>query len=148
MTFTGVSAAGMTLNWTDSPDETAYAIYISTDGTNFSLFNTAAQNANSFAVTGLLGPVTYTWKVYAVNEGSTAFISGTQATNAPTANSSLGSGLWSSPATWSTGSVPTTSDAVTITAGTTVTIDTAAAAYSLDIPLPAFFNSSKRQRER
>jgi len=134
LTFSGVSATSMTLNWTDSPDELSYVIYISTDGTNYNFFNTAAQNAASLVVSGLLGPVTYSWKVYAVTEGSTAFISGTQATNAPTPNSSVGSGLWSSPANWSTGSVPSTNDAVTITAGTTVTIDTAASAYSLDIP--------------
>ncbi len=133
LTFTGVMATGMTLNWTDSSNETGYAIYISTDGTNFSFLNTAAQNATSFNATGLIGGTTYFWRVYAVNEGNTAFLAGSQATAAPTPNSSLGSGLWSAPGTWSTGIVPTANDAVTITGGTTVTIDTAAVAYSVSV---------------
>ena len=133
MTFTGVTATAMTLNWTDSSNETGYAIYISTDGTNFSFLNTAAQNATSFAASGLLGGTTYFWRVYAVNEGNTAFLAGSQATATPTPNSSLGTGLWSAPGTWSTGIVPTSNDAVTITGGTTVTIDTAAVAYSVSV---------------
>jgi uncharacterized repeat protein (TIGR01451 family) len=133
LTFTGVTATGMTLNWTDSANELGYAVYVSTDGTNFSFLNTAAQNATSFNATGLTGGTPYFWRVYAVNEGSTALIAGSQATSAPTPNASLGSGLWSSPATWSTGSVPTGNDAVTIAAGTTVTIDTAAASYSVAV---------------
>ena len=133
LTFTGVTATGMTLNWTDSTNEVGYAIYISTDNVNFSFFNTAAQNSTSFAVTGLFGSTTYFWRVYAVNEGSTAFISGGQTTATPTPNTSLGTGLWSNPATWSTGSVPTSNDAVTIAGGTTVTIDTAAVAYSVSV---------------
>ncbi len=133
LTFTGVTTTGMTLNWTDSPDELGYDIFVSTDGVNFSFFNSAAANATSLAATGLFASTSYTWRVYAFNEGSTAFISGTQMTASPTPNNSLGSGLWSSPATWSTGSVPTTNDAVTIAAGTTVTIDTAAVAYSVTV---------------
>ncbi|HEX4495428.1 MAG TPA: IPTL-CTERM sorting domain-containing protein [Thermoanaerobaculia bacterium] len=133
LTFTAVSATGMTLNWTDSSNETGYAIYSSTDGTNFTFVNTAAQNATSFVATGLLGATTYFWRVYAVDEGSTAFIAGSQATATPTPNTSLGSGLWSSPGTWSTGIVPTSNDAVTIASGTTVTIDTAAVAYSVSV---------------
>jgi hypothetical protein len=133
LTFTGVSATGITLNWTDSSNELVYAIYNSTDGVNFSFVTTAAQNATSFAVTNLLGNTTYTWQLHAVTEGSTAFISGAQATIAPTPNASVGSGLWSSPGTWSTGSVPTSNDEVSIAAGTTVTIDTAAAAYSVSV---------------
>ncbi len=133
LTFTAVSATGMTLNWTDSSNETGYAVYISTDGVNFAFLSTAAQNATSFTASGLLGATTYSWRVYAVNEGNTAFIAGSQATATPTPNASLGSGLWSSPATWSTGVVPTGNDAVTIASGTTVTIDTAAVAYSVAV---------------
>ena len=85
LTFTAVSATGMTLNWTDSSNETGYAVYISTDGTNFSFLNTAAQNSTSFVATGLLGGTTYFWRVYAVNEGNTALLAGSQATTTPTA---------------------------------------------------------------
>src|SRR4051812_46290574 len=133
MTFTGVTATGMTLNWTDSSNETGYTVYISTDNVNFSFLNTAAQNATSFAATGLIGATTYFWRVYAVTEGNTALLAGSQATATPTPNSSLGTGLWSAPGTWSTGIVPTSNDAVTITGGTTVTIDTAAVAYSVSV---------------
>ena len=73
---------------------------------NFSFLNTAAQNATSFAATGLLGGTTYFWRVYAVTEGNTAFIAGSQATATPTPNTSLGTGLWSAPGTWSTGGRP------------------------------------------
>jgi uncharacterized repeat protein (TIGR01451 family) len=133
LTFTGVSATGMTLNWTDSANETGYAIYNSTDGVNFTFVATAAQNAISFVATGLTGSTTYFWRVYAVNEGSTGLLAGTQATSAPIINNANGTGLWSVPGTWSTGVVPTSNDAVTIPAGATVTIDTAAAAYSVTV---------------
>ncbi len=133
LTFTGVSTTSMTLNWTDSSNEVGYAIYNSTDGTNFSFLNTAAQNATSFNATSLIASTTYFWKVYALSEGNTTLLAGSQATSAATPNNSLGSGLWSSPATWSTGVVPTGNDAVNIAAGTTVTIDTAAVAYSASV---------------
>ena len=134
LTFTGVTSTAMTLNWTDSSNELGYLIYSSTDAVNFTFVNTAAQNSTSFAASGLIGSTTYTWRVLAINEGATNTLSGSQATAAPTANSSLGTGLWSAPGTWSTGIVPTANDAVTITAGTTVTIDTAGSAYSVTIP--------------
>lgn len=132
LTFTGVTATAMTLNWTDSSNETGYAIYQSTDGTNFNFFSTAAQNATALPVTGLLQSVNYFWRVYAVNEGSTAFLAGSQTTLAATANTAS-SGLWSAPATWSLGAVPTANDAVSIPTGATVTIDTAGLAYSIAI---------------
>jgi hypothetical protein len=44
-----------------------------------------------------------------------------------------GGGLWSSPASWSTGMVPTAADDVTISSGCTVVIDTAAVALSVTI---------------
>jgi uncharacterized repeat protein (TIGR01451 family) len=133
LTFTGVSATGMTLNWTDSSNEIGYLIYNSTDGVNFAFVGTAAQNATSFVASGLVGSTNYTWRVLAISEGATNALSGSQLTAVPTANTSLGSGLWSAPGTWSTGIVPTASDAVTIAAGTTVTIDTAAVAYSVTV---------------
>ncbi|HEV7570347.1 MAG TPA: fibronectin type III domain-containing protein [Thermoanaerobaculia bacterium] len=136
LTFTAVSATGMTLNWTDSSNETGYTVFISTDAVNFTFVNTAAQNATSFVATGLLASTNYTWRVVAVNEGATATLSGAQSTVGAIANSGS-TGLWSSPGTWSTGLVPTSNDAVTIAAGATVTIDTAAAAYSVSVPSTA-----------
>ncbi|MBL8298437.1 MAG: DUF11 domain-containing protein [Rhodanobacteraceae bacterium] len=135
LNFTAASSFSMTLNWTDSPDELRYAIYNSTDGINFNFFATAPQNATSLAATGLTPNTNYTWRVLAVSEGalSTA-LSGTQATP-PLGNvTSTGvGGNWSDPATWVGGAVPTDGSHVTIAAGATVTIDTAAVAYSLSI---------------
>ena len=133
LTFTAVSATSMTLNWTDSANETGYAIYQSTDGINYTFITALAQDSTSFVANGLLGATTYFWQVYAFSEGDVASIGASQPTGTPVPNSSVGTGLWSSPGTWSTGSVPTSNDAVTISAGTTVTIDTAALSYSTTV---------------
>lgn len=84
LTFTGVTAAGMTLNWTDAPDELGYAIWYSADGTNYSAFGAASPNTTSFAATGLTPGSTHFWRVYSVSEGtfSATALSGSQATTA------------------------------------------------------------------
>ncbi|MBV9492696.1 MAG: DUF11 domain-containing protein [Acidobacteria bacterium] len=134
LTFTNVAAATTTLNWTDSSNELGYVIYNSTDGVNFTLIGTAAQNATSFVASGLTASTNYTWRVTAFSDGATASLSGSQATSSATPNGTVGAGgLWSSPATWSSGAVPTINENVTIGAGATVTLDTTANAYSLVI---------------
>ncbi|HSX62047.1 MAG TPA: fibronectin type III domain-containing protein [Tahibacter sp.] len=135
LNFSGVTPTSMTLNWTDSPDELIYAIYNSTDGTNFNFFATAAQNAITLPTTGLAPNTTYTWRVFAVSEGSLGTaLSGSQATSAPgnIASTPTG-GNWSNPATWIGGVLPTDGDNVTISAGSTVTIDTAAVALNVTV---------------
>ncbi|MEI6348299.1 MAG: T9SS type A sorting domain-containing protein [Bacteroidota bacterium] len=85
LSFTSVGINVMTLNWTAASPITnvlKYAIYNSTDGTNYTYVNTVAVGANSYAANGLSSGVTYYWKVFSISEGgmSTA-LSGSKITN-------------------------------------------------------------------
>ena len=52
LSFSGIGPLGMTLNWTDAPDEVGYAIYRSTDGVNFSFDGAAAANSTNYIASG------------------------------------------------------------------------------------------------
>ncbi len=135
LTFSAITPISMTLNWNDSPDETNYGIYRSTDGVNYTFVGTAAQNATSFNAVGLSANTNYFWKVYAISDGtvSTA-LSGAQMTSVPgVVTSTASGGNWSDTATWVGGNIPTTTDDVTIVGGATVTIDTAAVALDVEV---------------
>ncbi|HSN75183.1 MAG TPA: fibronectin type III domain-containing protein, partial [Anaerolineae bacterium] len=136
LSFTSVTAVGMTLNWTDNAsNELGYVIYRSTDGVNYSFDTQLAANSTTYAATSLVPGTPYSWKVHAVTEGalSTA-LAGSQATNLAGEITCNGAGgLWSSTATWSGGVLPSAGDNVTISDGCTVTIDTAATINNLTV---------------
>ena len=131
----GVTPTGLTLNWTDNAtNEVGYAIYRSTDGVNYTFRTQTAANATSFADTGLAPSTNYFYNIYAVTEGAlSSVINVSTASGAPGNISCAGAGgLWSAAGSWS-GGVPTSGDNVTIGAGCTITIDTAAAAVSVTV---------------
>jgi len=81
LSFTAVSAAAMTLNWTDNAsDDFGYAIYRSDDGgTTYNYITKTAASATSYAATGLSASTTYFWRVAVVREGvSTTPLVGSQ----------------------------------------------------------------------
>lgn len=137
LNFTAVSAIGLTANWTDvATNEVGYLVYRSTDGVNYSPVSALLPaGTTTFTDSGLTPNTNYFYQVYAVSEGAlSSALSGSQTTIAAgnIASTSAG-GNWSSAATWVGGVVPTSSDNVTITGGSVVTIDTAANAYSVTI---------------
>ncbi len=80
LTFTAVSATGMTLNWVDNAaDETGYVIYQSVDGgSTYTYAALTAANATSYAATGLNGYTNYFWKVFALRETLSSPLAGRQ----------------------------------------------------------------------
>jgi hypothetical protein len=96
LTVGTITTSSIAISWTDnSNNETAFYIYRSIDGTNFSYLSSVASNTVNFTNSGLSGGVTYYYKVLAHNAiGDSAFSSVASATTillSPIAPSNLAS---------------------------------------------------------
>jgi hypothetical protein len=130
-----ITAVGLNLTWTDNaPNEIGYQVSRSTDNANFSLIAALPANSAGFADSGLTAGTQYFYRINAISEGAlSASLTASPITlSAGNITCVGGGGPWSSAATWG-GIVPTIGDNVRIPAGCTVTVDTAAAAYSVTI---------------
>ncbi len=86
LTFSATSTAGYTLNWIDnSNNETGFAIYMSTDGVNFSYVTKTAANATSAVQSGLSAGTLYYWRIFAVSEGAVSSALQSQSGTTPVA---------------------------------------------------------------
>jgi len=133
---TAVTSSTLQLNWTDNAStETSYFVRRSTDNINFTDIATPPANSVNYADTGLAPGTQYFYRVSALSEGAFGQEISLSGTTNPGGNiSSTGAGgMWSSPGTWAGGLVPGGGDNVTIADGSTVTIDTAAAALTLTV---------------
>ncbi len=148
LTFSAITAGGMTLNWAAASPITGivkYAVYSSTDGgTTYNYLNTTLVGTNTLAVTGLTPGTSYTWRVVSVSEGAVSNgIAGTQATTAAATYYWVGAtgGDWNTAANWNTlanntgttRATPLTSDILVVdgmgtTAGLAGTISVSASA--------------------
>ncbi|NTV79153.1 MAG: hypothetical protein HGA25_08480, partial [Clostridiales bacterium] len=129
-----VSQTGMTIDWTDnSTNETKFRVYRSTDNITFTQQGTDIVSTStagtgtlySQAQTSLMPGTTYYYRVVAVVDLESPYLTGSQATNAAGTITTIASGNWSDVATWSTGAIPTATDNVIIASGHTVNIDIA-----------------------
>jgi hypothetical protein len=80
VSFTNVSASGLTVNWGNVASETGYVVYRSTDNLNYTYVDRTASNVTSLVQTGLLAGITYYYKVYTLRESLSMAAIGSQAT--------------------------------------------------------------------
>lgn len=84
LTSTAISSSQISLAWTNNavnPPASSFAIYQSTDGTNFTWSYTVSATSSNFTVTSLASLTTYYFKVAAINQGgSSGFTNASSAT--------------------------------------------------------------------
>jgi hypothetical protein len=133
MTYTAVTQTGMTVNWVDnSSTESYFLVYFSYDGVTYTQVGnitstTISGTGTSYSYTqsGLLPGITYYFRVTANNEGGppSGFLAGSNSTSDPGDLTTIANGNWTDGTIWSTGTVPTSLDNVSISDGITVNID-------------------------
>ncbi len=143
LTYPATGSASMTLQWLDnSTSEVAYVVQRSLDNitfTNVAIITSTTSGTTGTAYTSAqsgLSPTTlYYWRIISVCESkaSTALSGSNSTLGAQAISSTAQGGLWSSPATWTGGIVPSNFDNPTITAGSSVAIDVAVVANNLTV---------------
>ncbi len=123
-TITNVTNNGMTLNWTDASNETAYVLYRSIDGgSTYTFVQQLAANVTTYTATGLPSNTDVYWRIFSVRESLSSQQDNVATTLGSSIITSVTDGNWNNTATWSTGTIPTINDSVLISPGDTVLLN-------------------------
>ncbi|MBI4369930.1 MAG: right-handed parallel beta-helix repeat-containing protein [Elusimicrobia bacterium] len=129
-----VRSSSIAVQWSanTNPTYTNYRVAYWTDAGSTSTLTTTYSTAT---VTGLNPGVKYSLQLYSVNGDTiaTSALSDPMVVTTSATFQSITTGAWGDPTTWSLARAPLTSDAVTITTGTTVTINQDAEIQSLSV---------------
>ncbi|TAE86087.1 MAG: T9SS C-terminal target domain-containing protein [Bacteroidetes bacterium] len=138
LSFAPINSTSITLNWTNHAVTANPAInneiYYSINGNDWILAATLAPTISTYQLTGLLPATNYLFKVIAIRESRSPALAGNASTLiAPLVKSTSSGGSWKNPTTWLGGVVPNVGDSVVIANGASVTIDTFAQCYKLQV---------------
>ncbi|PKP39711.1 MAG: hypothetical protein CVT98_00750, partial [Bacteroidetes bacterium HGW-Bacteroidetes-15] len=137
-----VTQSGITVNWVDnSTNELGFRVFISTDDVNYTQYGSdiistsQALTGDNYSqnITDLLPGTTYYFRISAYVDSESEFLTGLQATLPPDEIISIATGNWNDPTTWSTSTIPSSIDDVTISDGHTVTLNTSGAFNDLTV---------------